>query len=527
VTTLDDIAQILSAAVVVEPALLRTARRRFFPKSGPELEADFIRSPYVTRWNHRVIHLDAEKREQLRCALREKRETASAAVRFLRECHADTFETVKMAEAALGDWLLGKPPEIAANRFRLAIASLGGEHGETIARAAVQDIALLPEDLQDDPTIAELGITAALMLGKSLETDFDRFDEPPVPVRELPKRAIRIALSEGKLFLSTGNLGNAPMIAVPDTRQIPLQIMSDQYLSSTVVTLRAGATLTTELPSPIIAVTSIAGDRWILTDNAAMEGWEKEAMIESESESTNDTETSQLDTIFVSHHMDDEKFAEELRSYLESAGFRCHVENEKTRVVKEWREFTHHVHRVSDHGLLLVSREWAASGWCKEAAKAMKSLFDIQGYPVTLVRLDHTEVPGSLLGMPLLDMSVDSSVFEEQIAQLIGLLRLNCHAIGIDNLGVLQSLESGTPFRMPDGDMMEKNLLTLLRLRIIAWLPGRGDRDLKRVSKSPSGLPKRFRLTEKGRRYLSFIDNVGWTPGRIESKLRRKRAPKK
>lgn len=81
------LAEALSLAVVVDPALIRAARLRFTPRRGPDLEADLWHSALVASSNHAGLVIDDDVAEYLRWRLAEHPDHYEGARRLIARAH--------------------------------------------------------------------------------------------------------------------------------------------------------------------------------------------------------------------------------------------------------------------------------------------------------------------------------------------------------------------------------------------------------------------------------------------------------
>ncbi len=126
--------------------------------------------------------------------------------------------------------------------------------------------------------------------------------------------------------------------------------------------------------------------------------------------------------VFVSYRSTDSAFALELVNRLEGSGLRAFFAPTELEPGALLANRIPSAIERSRAGVMLVSREWLASPWCLEEAKALLARSAHGDFPVIPLLLDDVALPPLLAGRKYLDFKMRRAAGPD-LAQLIGALR--------------------------------------------------------------------------------------------------------
>ena len=189
------LAEVVSPAVYVEPALLRTARYRLLPHLGAEAEAGLWFGPLTTPTRSGLVFM-ASALPSLRRRLAADPERFEAAANLVSEIHADAAPSVRLEEEIIRLSLSGSPDSVLEERLTMVAAAMVQQpHRATdIARWLMLALPRLPDRARRSPTAWALSLRAAEQLGS------------PAPLREPPA----LDLGRWRAFASVQRPGGSP-----------------------------------------------------------------------------------------------------------------------------------------------------------------------------------------------------------------------------------------------------------------------------------------------------------------------------
>jgi hypothetical protein len=227
------LAELISPASRVEPALLRQVRREFAPDLGPEIEADLWFGPLAESYGANGFVLDPEFAEILRERLTRRPERLLDRVaESIARSHAQEPESIRLEEKAIALALQGAPAESLEEILRPAVLAMRDpERSLNIARWLTRALPRLPEAALRTEAAFMLNLGASAQFGgrRILEKDFDG----ALPANAawgigpgLPAERVKIGvrLFETGLEIVAVNQPAATTIEVPATEPLWLEI---------------------------------------------------------------------------------------------------------------------------------------------------------------------------------------------------------------------------------------------------------------------------------------------------------------
>ncbi len=189
------LAEAVSPAVYVEPALLRMARYTLLPQVGSEAEADLWLGPLATP-TRRGLVLTVPALSSLRARLATDPARFSAAANLVRRAHAKAAPSVQLEEEIIRLSLLDSPDSVLDDRLAAVAAAMVQQPNRAtdIARWLMLALPRLPERARRSPAAWALSMRAAEQLGS------------PSPLREPPARD----LGRWRGFASVPQQGGSP-----------------------------------------------------------------------------------------------------------------------------------------------------------------------------------------------------------------------------------------------------------------------------------------------------------------------------
>ena len=166
-----DLARHLSVAGILDPDLIRSMRRKLFPKAEAGLEGDMLLGPSVTTFNSRVVALDSSFVRSARAELSQQpgvRETAQA-FRSLSEYRRKngTTNAVGFEERLVAAVVSGRHHETRGILLSLLRTLLESIQRAGINRWALSILDELPIGSIPNPLVQQLRTAIALRLGNS------------------------------------------------------------------------------------------------------------------------------------------------------------------------------------------------------------------------------------------------------------------------------------------------------------------------------------------------------------------------
>jgi isoamylase len=169
------LAEVVSPAVYVEPALLRMARYQLLPQVGAEAEADLWFGPLATP-TRRGLVFTASALSSLRARLAADPDRFNAAANLVRRAHANAAPSVQLEEDIILLSLTGSPDSVLEERLAAVAAAMIQQprRATDIARWLMLALPRLPERARQSPAAWALSLRAGEQLGS------------PSPLREPP-----------------------------------------------------------------------------------------------------------------------------------------------------------------------------------------------------------------------------------------------------------------------------------------------------------------------------------------------------
>lgn len=170
-----ELAEAVSPAVYVEPALLRMARYRLLPHLGAEAEAGLWLGPLATQ-TRRGLVLTVPALSSLRTRLAADPQRFRAAADIVREVHANAAPSVRLEEEIIRLSLTGCPDSVLEQRLEAVAAAMVQQprRATDIARWLMVALPRLPERVRRSPAAWALSLRSGQELGS------------PAPLREPP-----------------------------------------------------------------------------------------------------------------------------------------------------------------------------------------------------------------------------------------------------------------------------------------------------------------------------------------------------
>jgi WD40 repeat protein/acylphosphatase len=236
------LAESVSLAVLIEPALLRRARLELTGSHDAGVEADVWFSSLVVSRGPDGIVFHREAAELLRERLAASKPRVQASWDLIRTLHANASPALRLEEEIA--WLLADGGNDARPRIReclrRAIATLVGGERTGLAHWAVQAIHRLPRSVAELEEVRMLDAAARLRLGESLDDEsLPEWMSWITPQRMATRQAIGIRVFPGVLELepkaeaASGQQDNA--IVVPALRPLTVEVDAGDGVEPVVV----------------------------------------------------------------------------------------------------------------------------------------------------------------------------------------------------------------------------------------------------------------------------------------------------
>jgi len=225
------LAETVSLAVLIEPALLRRARLELERGADPGVEGDVWFSSFVASRDPDGIVFHRVAADGLRRQLATSVDRRRAAWALLREVHATISPALQLEEEIA--WLLADESDHATlkirERLRRAIATMVGGERVGLAHWAVQAIHRLPEVVLDLDETRMLYTAARLRLGGTTgESEVPDWMSWVLPTSHAAKATIRLRMFAGVLELESVPV-SAPtppenMVSAPAVEPLVLEV---------------------------------------------------------------------------------------------------------------------------------------------------------------------------------------------------------------------------------------------------------------------------------------------------------------
>ncbi len=224
------LAESVSLAVLIEPALLRRARLELERHADPGVEADVWFSSFVASRDPDGIVFKREAAEGLRQRLAASIDRRRSSWALLQQLHAGTSPALQLEEEIA--WLLVDEaaqalPKIK-QRLRSAIATLVGGERIGLAHWAVQAISRLPDAVLALDETRILYTAARLRLGESsADADVPDWMSWVLPTSHSAQAAIRLRIMSGVLELERAApeaTTTGEIIRVPSVEPLTIEV---------------------------------------------------------------------------------------------------------------------------------------------------------------------------------------------------------------------------------------------------------------------------------------------------------------
>ena len=225
--SVQDFARLLSPAALLDMALIREARIKFFPGSSPGLEADLLFSWLVAVFNSRVVSFRQETVRELREELMSKPSELEKALEFLKtyrgkdDSQPQIPERIAFEEQLVTDALMENITSVEQAFARMIRSLVEDDMNPKLARWAIAVADELPGSVTDAPLYPELRVAAQLRLG-IISEDFyapDRVNASDGNRSWLLPKEVKLGIrrENGKLVISDSLEGAKTSINVPGT----------------------------------------------------------------------------------------------------------------------------------------------------------------------------------------------------------------------------------------------------------------------------------------------------------------------
>ena len=225
------LAQVLSLAAVIDPALLRYARTRVLPTSDAGAEVDFVNGPWVASHNPRIIVLRPDWTVPLRTKLAEDPASVEVARRILAAHRPQEVSWARVvAEEALVYLALHSDQDSRENlerAFGRVICSLFGRMKDPAsARWAIYLVESLPEAIQAMKPAQLLKAVASEILNTSHEFVADVFKDQNIKWSFTGQTFVGVRWTGDNIIVREPPRIGDKIIQVPDTRPYAVVIVS-------------------------------------------------------------------------------------------------------------------------------------------------------------------------------------------------------------------------------------------------------------------------------------------------------------
>ncbi len=221
------LAELASAAVYAEPALLRRLRLRLMPCASPAAEADLWFSELVESSGIRGIVFDAQVAAVLRGRLAKDRGRADRACKIIADVHSGQAPILKLEEEIIAASMFGDAAASARvkrllERVLATMADDGGRAGG-IASWAARAIPALPDEVRKSQAARLLTAAAQIRLGEPLAAFEDDRGGGALPYL-LPATpnvmTVGLRLFRGAVEMTAPPVAGALTLQVPELRLI-------------------------------------------------------------------------------------------------------------------------------------------------------------------------------------------------------------------------------------------------------------------------------------------------------------------
>jgi WD40 repeat protein len=256
------LAEAVSLAVLVDPPLLRRARRELVPEADPGTEADLWSSPLVQTRSVDGLVLIPEVAQELRQRLRDSGRL-DPAWELTRNLHAHLSPALQMEEKIA--WLSVSPgsAEEIEKLLRSVLAALVVGEQKGLAHWAARALPRLPSGVRDLGAARLLEAGSRLRLGgdaRALDEEMAG-DLSWITPADLPRVPVRVRLLVGTVELDAGATdGN--VIQVPETDPLLMDLFWDEDGEETAVqvTLQRGGSIRIPILSSSVRLRTLLGE---------------------------------------------------------------------------------------------------------------------------------------------------------------------------------------------------------------------------------------------------------------------------
>jgi hypothetical protein len=268
------LAELLSIAVRVEPALLRAVRRRLCPRLPAAAEADLWFSGLTDARNRTGFTLVPQVRAALQQRLAGNPHDLDAAWQVTAAIHAGAPQLMRFEEELVWQALSGAPDELLADRLNAVIAAMWGEEdrGRGLAQWAMRALPRLPPRLRELEQVWMLAFAGSARLGgRRILTG----SPPPSALRswlplvipaDTPHIAVSARLLPGALELSEPPADPTCVLEVPATDPIVVEVLLQGTSGQGhQVVLERGGRIVVDVPFDDIYLRTVSGEIFAVT----------------------------------------------------------------------------------------------------------------------------------------------------------------------------------------------------------------------------------------------------------------------
>jgi hypothetical protein len=263
------LAELVSIAVRVEPALLRAVRLRLCPRLPAAAEADLWFSGLIDARNRAGFTLLPWVRAALQQRLAGRPNDLAAAWRVVEAIHAGAPQLMRIEERLVWLALSGAPDEVLAGELDAIVAAMTGERdrGRGLSQWALRAVPRLPPRLHrlDQVWMLAVGGSARLggrrILAGRPPADALRTWLPRVVPEDVARIAVGARLRAGGIELSEPPADPVSVFEAPATDPVIVEVLPrDSARPGRQVALNRGTTVTVEIPFDDVYLRTVVGE---------------------------------------------------------------------------------------------------------------------------------------------------------------------------------------------------------------------------------------------------------------------------
>lgn len=260
------LAEAVSLAALVDPSLLRRARRDLVPEADAGLEADLWLSPLVQTRGPQGIVFAPEVADELRVRLGKDSQRLEQAWKITRDLHQHLSPAVRLEEEVA--WLSVAPEpddERIEKLLNKALAALVVGERRGLAHWAARALPRLPARARKTRAAQMLRTGAELRLGGGSSLVEERPEWLPwVAPADFPRVPVRVRLLPGEVELEAEGTEGGSVLQVPRTDPLRVDVLWQDLRNgeehSTPVTLRPGERKTVDVPARSVRLRTLLGE---------------------------------------------------------------------------------------------------------------------------------------------------------------------------------------------------------------------------------------------------------------------------